>query len=89
MARYFFDFYDGNLKRDLHGAECAAPEDIRYEAMRTLPEIAKAQIPKDGQEQAFTVLVRNENHLTVYTTTLTFAGIWLGESVPPICEPID
>ena len=23
MARYFFDFYDGDLTRDQHGVECA------------------------------------------------------------------
>ena len=89
MARYFFDFFDGTVMRDPVGYECAGPEDIRHEVMKALPEIAKGAIPQDGDKQAFTVSVRNESNLTVYTATLTFAGIWLGEDTPPIGEPID
>lgn len=89
MARYFFDFYDGKLRRDPIGAECTGPEDICHEAMRALPEIAKGAIPQDGQEQAFTVLVRNESNFTVYTATLTYAGIWLGEDIPVREDPFD
>lgn len=47
MARYFFDFYDGQVRRDAHGTECDGYEDIRQEAMHTLSEIAKAAIPTD------------------------------------------
>ena len=55
--------------------------------MRGLPAIAKDQVPKDGNEQASTVLVLNERNFTVYTATLTFAGLWLGEDEPPVAEP--
>lgn len=87
MARYFFDFYHGELHRDPVGMECSGHKDIRREAMRSLPELAKDRMPKEGNEQAYTVLVRNERNLTVYTATLTFTGIWLGEDEPPAAEP--
>jgi hypothetical protein len=51
--------------------------------MHVLPAIARDTIPKDGNRQSFTVLVRNERDLTVYTATLSFAGLWLGEDDPP------
>lgn len=89
MARYFFDFYDDKLHRDAVGSECAGYNDIRMEAMHALPTMTKDQVPKDGNEQAFTVLVRNERNFTVYTATLTFAGIWLGEDEPPTEEAVD
>lgn len=88
MARYFFDFHDGELHRDSHGVECAGPKEICHEAMRALPDMATGKIPEDGQKQAYSLLVRNERNLTVYTATLTFGGIWLGEETPPISEPI-
>ena len=86
MSRYFFDIYDGrSLQRDPIGNECEGPEAVRYEAMKTLPLLAKDTIPRDGDRQAFTVAVRNENNVTVYTATLTFAGLWMGDV--PIPEP--
>jgi len=57
--------------------------------MQALPDMAKGRIPERGSSQAYTVLVRNESNVTVYTATLTFAGIWLGEDTPPIGDPID
>ncbi|GJD66325.1 DUF6894 family protein [Methylobacterium frigidaeris] len=84
MARYYFDIHDGQwLTRDDVGFDCDGQEAIRTEAMQVLPAIARDGVPKDGNRQAFTVLVRNEDNLTVYTATMTFAGLWLGEEVPP------
>lgn len=86
MTRYFFDIHDGQaLRRDSEGTACGGPEAVRQEAMQALPEIAKDAIPTDGDRQAFTVLVRDEDDVTVYTATLTFAGLWLGDV--PIPEP--
>ncbi|MCJ2104909.1 hypothetical protein MKK70_05845 [Methylobacterium sp. E-041] len=89
MARYFFDFYDGKMHRDAIGHECKGHDDVRLEAMHALPAIARDKVPEDGNEQAYTVLVRSERNLTVYTATLTFAGIWLGEDEPPTEEQDD
>lgn len=90
MSRYYFDFHDGfRLVRDDVGSECSGQEAIRTEAMHVLPAIARDSIPKDGDRQAFTVLVRNKDNLTVYTATMTFAGLWLGEKVPSRVETED
>lgn len=83
MARYYFDIHDGRaLRRDTEGSECAGPDAIRDEAMDVLPAVARDVIPTDGDKQAFTVLVRDENNVTVYTATLTFAGLWVGAMEP-------
>lgn len=89
MPRYFFDFSHGETMRDPVGHECAGQEDIRNEAMRALPEFAKGSIPEDGDNQGYMVTVRNESNFTVYTATLTFAGTWLGDDIPPPEEPFD
>ena len=48
--------------------------------MHALPFVAKEVIPRTASDtQAFTVLVRDENNATVYTATLTFAGLWVGD----------
>ena len=86
MPRFFFDIHSGSkFARDAVGSECDGLQGIRYEAMRALPAIARDEIPKDGDKQAFTVLVRDSDNQTVYTATLTFAGLWIGDS--PIPEP--
>lgn len=84
MARYFFDIHDGRtFFRDTEGHECADAHEIRHEAMLALPEIARQEIPKLAADtQAFTVAVRNEQGQTVYTATLTFAGIWMDKPIP-------
>ena len=88
VARYYFDIHDGrSLMRDGVGSECDGPGAVRTEAMVALPEIAQGAIPKDGDRQAYTVLVRNACNLTVYTATLTFVGLWLGEETPAEPEP--
>lgn len=78
MARYFFDIHDGDaFCRDLDGTECADPAQIRHEAMRPLPEIANHAIPYRATDaQTFPVVVRDADHRTVYTATLSFAGLW-------------
>ncbi|WP_409567805.1 DUF6894 family protein, partial [Methylobacterium sp. E-025] len=48
------------MHRDAVGHECEGPDDIRLEAMHALPAIARDQLPKDGDTQFYTVLVRNE-----------------------------
>ena len=84
MALYFFDIHskDG-LIRDVQGSHCDGREAIRREAMLALPHIAKDEIPRDGDRQSFTALVRDEKNVTVYTATLTFAELWLGDTPIP------
>lgn len=80
MPRYFFDISDRGFHRDEEGSECADYEGARALAMRSLPEIARFAIPSDGDNQAFTVLVRDEAGTVVYTATLTFAGVRLNNA---------
>ncbi|GJE73316.1 hypothetical protein CHKEEEPN_4880 [Methylorubrum podarium] len=56
VPRYFFDTHDGAFHRDEDGTECADLDAVRREAMIFLPEIARWEIPKDGNQRAFTVL---------------------------------
>jgi len=86
LARYFFDFFDGVIVRDNLGTLCNGYEEVRFQAMNTLPEIAKELVPKDGDTQSYSILVRNELNLTVYTATLSFSGKWFGEDIPPVEE---
>ncbi|MET3415188.1 MULTISPECIES: hypothetical protein [unclassified Methylobacterium] len=87
MPRFFFDIHSGSkFARDAVGSECAGMQGIRHEAMLVLPAIARDEIPKDGDKQAFTVLVRDGESRTVYTATLTFAGLWIGDSPIPKLE---
>ena len=89
MARYFFDIHDGrSFIRDSEGTDCATPDALKDEAMNVLPMVARDVIPTDGDKQAFTVLVRDENNVTVYTATLTFAGLWMGNVPIPEPEPV-
>jgi hypothetical protein len=89
VPRYFFDFHDGDvLRRDPEGSECDSPKAIRHEAMHALPFLAGEAIPRTEKDaQAFAVVVRDESNATVYTATLTFAGLWVGDA--PIPEPQD
>jgi len=57
--------------------------------MNALPQMAKDVIPKDGDRQAFTVLVRDEKDVTVYTATLTFAALWLSDVPIPKQDVFD
>lgn len=84
MPRHFFDIHDGHsLMRDDEGQECSSYAATRREAMETLPQVARDEIPKDGDQQAYTVLVRNEHNVTVYTATLMFSGLWVGDLPKP------
>lgn len=79
MPRYFFDFHDGEFRRDDHGTQCADLEAARREAMLTLPEIARFAIPSGGDDQAFTMSIRDESGAVVYTASLTFAGLTVNQ----------
>lgn len=77
MPRYFFDIHDGWSQRDDTGTEFDDLDAVRLEAIRTLPDIARDEIPKDGDRRTFTVLVTDENGCPIYSATLNFTGLWL------------
>lgn len=87
VPRFYFDIHDGlRFSRDLAGTLCDGPAEVRAEAMCALPAIAQDEIPGDGDRQAFTMLVRDEDGAAVYTATLTFAGLWVGKGPVPMAE---
>jgi hypothetical protein len=75
LPLYYFDIHDGTFRLDDDGVECADFDAVRREARRTLPEIARDILPEDGDHHTITVRVRDENHETVYTATLSFNGL--------------
>jgi hypothetical protein len=77
MPRYFFDIHDGGSTRDDTGTECADLDEARQMAIQTLPDVAREEIPHDGDRRTFTVLVTDENGRPVYSATLTYTGLWL------------
>ena len=84
MVRYFFDIQDGDrLSRDTDGLECEGRAAIRGKVMCALPEIARDAAHAVRDHHAFTISVRDESDVTVYTATLVMAGQWLGEDRSP------
>ncbi|MCJ2037378.1 hypothetical protein MKK70_14290 [Methylobacterium sp. E-041] len=54
-------------------------------SQRALFQRANTKIPKADDQQAFMVMVRDEKNTVIYTASLTFAGLWMGDT--PIPEP--
>lgn len=77
MPRYFFDIHDGRIARDEVGSVCADLQDAARHAKQVLPEIVADEVPKDGERQAFTVLVSDEEGHPVYLGAVTYTGTWL------------
>ena len=78
MARYFFDVYDtGEVQKDDTGTEFASLNEVVNAAKRLLPDIARDEIPKNGEHRAFVVLVTDEDKGPVYSATLAYTGLWL------------
>ena len=77
MPRFFFDVHDGFNKRDDEGTVCADVQAAALEAKLLLPEIARHEVPKDGERQTITVLVTDEEGHPVYSAALCFVGTWL------------
>lgn len=77
MPRYFFDITDGGHRRDDAGTDCASDAAMGRVAQQTLLDIARDEIPGDGDRHFVTVVVRDEAQYVVYTATLGYAGMFL------------
>ncbi len=67
MPLYFFDIYANGVRtHDDEGVSCASLEQARLEAINVLPSIAKDEVGRDGDQQAFTVLMSDEAGKPVY-----------------------
>ncbi|MEG9528321.1 MAG: hypothetical protein MIL41_21565 [Hyphomicrobiales bacterium] len=74
MPRFYFDIHDGELLPDEEGTECADFEAAREKVLASLPDVAGWITPVDSDNQAVSVLVRDETGREIYTATLTFAA---------------
>jgi hypothetical protein len=78
MPRYFFHVdQDGQVQLDDTGTEFATVEEVRGAAMRFLPDLARDELPGDGDRMCLAVTVTDETDRAVYSATLTFDGRWL------------
>jgi len=60
VPRYFFDTFDGDrLITDSEGIELPDLEQVKAEAQRALPDLARDVLP-DGDQKTFIVSVRDE-----------------------------
>ncbi|GJE53421.1 hypothetical protein GOFOIKOB_6500 [Methylobacterium tardum] len=80
MPRFFFDIHDGEFQRDEEGLECENVEAARDRVMASLSDVAELITSGDGDNQAVTVTVRDEEGSRVYTGTLTFTASRLDEA---------
>jgi hypothetical protein len=70
MPRFFFDFVDnGHSVPDDDGYDLPDTECARAEALKTLGEIAKGELAKNGHDD-FQVAVRDESGAVVLTASL-------------------
>jgi hypothetical protein len=71
MPRFFFDFQDSELIRDLDGTELPSLADAQYEAAMALTELARDVLPGSHQRE-LSVAVREEAGPVLFTAKLSF-----------------
>lgn len=71
MPRFFFDITDnGRVERDLEGTEFPDIEGARKDAMSTLVEIAKDELP-DGDARDFVIDIHDGDSKPRITVTIS------------------
>ena len=60
MPRNFFDVQDSGPQKDDVGTDCANLDAVRKAALKILPDIAKEDIPSNGERRTITVIARDE-----------------------------
>jgi hypothetical protein len=75
MPHFFFDtICDQDLARDEVGIELPDLEAARQEAIRVLPDIARDELPNDGNRRDIMTDVRDETGRVVFTAQLSFTA---------------
>ena len=77
VPRYFFDIHGRQTLRDDEGMDLPGPQEAARYAKSVLPQIAAHEVPKDGESQAFSVLVTDEDGHPIYSAAVTYTGTWL------------
>lgn len=71
MPRFFFDVTDsGKTSPDSEGVEFPSVDEARREALRTLGEIAKDELP-DGDHRQFSIDIREGDGAPILTAALS------------------
>lgn len=83
MPRYYFDIYDGGVARDDDGTTLEDLPAVRQHVLRLLPDIARDEVPDDGDRRTFSVVVTDEDGKPIYAATLSYTGPWLLRSSGP------
>jgi hypothetical protein len=77
MPSYFFDVEDnGELNIDNVGIELANEQAARNEAIRSLPAMAREELP-DGPQHTFWVKVRDDAGEYIFQASLELKTTWL------------
>ena len=72
MPLYFFDRSEnGEVSRGEHGMEFATLEDARREALRTLTEIARDELPEHSDGCELIIYVREEDGPPILSVSLS------------------
>ncbi|SMQ63337.1 hypothetical protein SAMN06295905_0798 [Devosia lucknowensis] len=73
MPLFYFDVRDGErLAPDNTGTDLPNASVAREEAARTLSEIAAEEIPRDGPDREFCIIVRDAVGTELFELCLTF-----------------
>jgi hypothetical protein len=84
MARFFFNLIEmGKFDKDDEGIELSGFDEIRAAVMLALPDIAREELPKDGDHRSLVLLVTDHAGHPVYSGTLSFTGIRLRPETYP------
>ena len=77
MARYFFDVDDGTgMAMDGVGLDCPSLVQVRAEAMKALPDIAR-EVISDGETRVIKTIVRDASDRKVFEASLALDAKWL------------
>lgn len=77
MSRYYFDVHNGISQFDDEGTECATLEEVRAQALKVLPDMARDKVLGGDERLIYTVLATDEDRRPVYSATLSLVGLWL------------
>lgn len=81
MPRFYFDISDGEATTpDPVGLELPNVEIAREEATRTLSEIAAQELPGDGPERMFSIVVSDSGRTVLFEVQLSFSTKEYGTS---------
>ena len=77
MTRYFFDVDDGTgMATDAVGLDCVSLVEVREEAIKALPDIAREVMP-DGDRRVIRTSVRDGSGRKIFEASLALEANWL------------